>query len=192
MDSQGSRGSFGGMSGADSNGIAVSGGARGGRASTGLDGPAAVGGNDGIQMGTQAPEVVICWESARPVLEAKKIELPSSFADHFAVSITGVPSQMLRAALSGGVPKDPQAQQKAALDRLLAGTTLTTRGRPPVAAEFFVQLPERQSLIFAFRKQNLPLTANDKDVIFAMNLRLIAVKAKFELKDMEYRGTLAI
>src|SRR6267154_243236 len=40
MDSQGSRGSFGGMSGADNNGISIGGGGtRGGQASTGLGGP---------------------------------------------------------------------------------------------------------------------------------------------------------
>jgi hypothetical protein len=187
MDREGSRGSFGGMSGADSNGISVtSGGSRGGRPSTGLDGPASIG-------GTQA-WVVVCWESARPLLDAAKVELPSSFRDHYAVSLTGMPFGILRAELSSASPETPEpaARQKAAVDYLLAQTTLTAHGRPPVAAGFMVQNQERQSLIFAFRRQNPPLQASDREVTFAMNLRTIRVKAKFEMKEMLYRGALAL
>jgi hypothetical protein len=191
MDAQGSRGSFGGMSGADRNGIAgTGGGTRGGQASTGLDGPAGA----GTQGGTQGPEAVICWESARPIIEATKVELPSSFRDHYALSVGGMPLQTLRSALSSGgeTARDPAARQKESVDRLLAGTTLTAHGRPPVAADFLVQNHETQSVIFAFRKQDPPLAANDRNVTFEMNVRPIRVKAKFELKDMLYRGALAL
>jgi hypothetical protein len=121
MDTQGSRGSFGGMSGTDRNGIAVTGGGtRGALASTGLDGPAGV----GTHGCTQGPEVVICWESARPIVEATRIELASLFRDHHAVSIAGMPLQTLRAALNSGgeTAQDPAARQKEAVDRLLAAT----------------------------------------------------------------------
>jgi hypothetical protein len=55
-----------------------------------------------------------------------------------------------------------------------------------------LQSADKQSLIFAFQKQTLPLAETDKDVTFDVNLPSLKVKAKFELKDMLYQGTLAL
>jgi hypothetical protein len=92
----------------------------------------------------------------------------------------------------GEAPEDPAARQKAAVDRLLAGTTLIVKSRPPVAADLLVQSQDKQSLIFAFLKPGLALTQNDKEVNFEMSLRTIKVNAKFELKEMVYKGGLAL
>ena len=90
------------------------------------------------------------------------------------------------------LPDDPAARQKAMVDHLLAATTLTPKGRPPVAANLMQQSPDKQSLIFGFPKQTLPLAEADKEVAFDVNLPSLKVKAKFELKDMADQGTLAL
>lgn len=187
MDRAGTtKASLGGMSGADSNGFNTGKG-RGGPASNPLESTPASSANQG-------PEVVVCWESATPVLEATKVELPEQFGNHYAVSVGGIPLSTLAKALHDGgeAPEDPAARQKAAVDRLLAGTTLTVKGRPPLAADLMVQSLDKESLIFAFHKPDLTLTQNDKDVAFEMSLRTIKIYAKFELKDMLYKGGLAL
>jgi hypothetical protein len=49
-----------------------------------------------------------------------------------------------------------------------------------------------QTLIFGFPKQNFPLAATDKDVEFVMKLGTLSVKARFEPRDMTYKGALSI
>ena len=70
---------FGGMASADGNGLSKI--SRGG-------GPAPM--SPGVSS-TQTVEVVVRWESAKPLLEATKAALPQPFESHYAVSITGLP-----------------------------------------------------------------------------------------------------
>jgi hypothetical protein len=188
MDRAGAgKASLGGMTGADSNGISTAAKSRGGPISNPLESAPPTSANQG-------PEVVVCWQSAPPLIEATKLELPEQFANHYAVSVAGIPLSTLAKALNDGgeAPEDPTARQKAAVNRLLSGTTLTVKGRPPVAADVLVQSPDKQSLIFAFLKPGLALAPGDKDVNFEMSLRTIKVAAKFELKEMVYKGGLAL
>ncbi|MGD1071360.1 MAG: hypothetical protein ABSB15_14560 [Bryobacteraceae bacterium] len=187
MDTKGRN--FGGMASADGNGLSKI--SRGG-------GPAPM--SPGVS-GSQNIDVVVRWESAKPLLEATKVALPQPFENHYAVSISGLPLKVLQMALTdtgdskeGDAPQpdDPAARQKAMVDHLLAATTLTPKGRPPVPSDLMLQSADKQSLIFAFQKHTLPLAETDKDVTFDVNLPSLKVKAKFELKDMLYQGTLAL
>jgi len=55
-----------------------------------------------------------------------------------------------------------------------------------------MQTSDKQTLIFGFAKDALPLTAGDKDVEFVMHAGMMTIKVKFEPKDMTYKGSLAI
>ncbi len=203
MDRGGSRGTFGGMSGADSNGISEGGGRGGGGRGGGGGGGGDFGGG---APGTTSIEIVVRWESARPLVERSKLQLPPAFADHYAVSVTGLPQQLIMMILTGGgrgrgregapaeaaPAEDPAARQKAAYARLLASATLSAKGKDPEPADQAVQTSDRQSMIFAFPKQSLPLSPDDKDVQFTMKLGNISLKAKFEPKEMTYKGELAL
>jgi hypothetical protein len=99
----------------------------------------------------------------------------------------------------GGAPaseaspqEDPAARQKAMIDRLVQSATLTARGRDPQTADMVRQAYGNQTLIFGFSKQSFPLTAADKDVQFVIKLGPLLVKAKFEPKDMSYKGELSL
>ena len=213
MDSSGSKGSFGGMSGADSNGISTGGG--GGRGGGGR-------GGGGGEMGPaapapQGPEVVIRWESATPVLAATKFQLPPALADHYAISITGLPPVLLAMMLSGrggrggrgrgreGVeegapppeaeaqpPADPAAEAKARQDRLLHAATLSAKNKDPQTADTVLQTADKQTIIFGFLKTNLPLAPTDKDLEFNLKTGAGGFKAKFEPKEMMYKGALTV
>ena len=96
---------------------------------------------------------MVRWETAKPVMEATKIQLPAAFDNHYAVSVTGLPPQLIMAALRGGgrgrgdagaEAEDPAARQKAAIDRMLAGTTLTVKGGKPLPSDLLVQSRTRR------------------------------------------------
>ena len=50
----------------------------------------------------------------------------------------------------------------------------------------------RGVLLCAFSKELLPLTSTDKDVLFALDTEQFSIKARFDLKEMIYRGKLAL
>jgi len=207
MNRSGSAGTFGGMSGAESNGIGGAGGGRGGGGSRGGGG----GGDRDFGPGPatpQGPEVVIRWESAAPVLSATKFQLPAPLAEHYAVSITGIPPSQLAMAIAGrggmgrgrnpegeqqpAPASDPQAEAKARQERLLHAVTLSAKGHDPQNADVVLQTADQETLIFGFLKSNLPLTANDKDVEFEMKAGPTTYKAKFQPKEMLYKGALSV
>jgi hypothetical protein len=156
----------------------------------------------------QGPEVIIRWESAAPVLGATKFQLPAPLAEHYAVSITGLPPAQLAMVIAdrGGMgrgrnpegdqppaaPVDPQAQAKARQERLLHSVTLTAKGHDPQNADVVLQTGDKETLIFGFPKSSLPLSANDKDVEFAMRAGFTVYKAKFQPKEMLYKGALSV
>jgi hypothetical protein len=218
MDAAGSKGSFGGMSGADSNGISTG----GGGSRRGGGGGSPEGGGGGFSQVQEGPEVIVRWENAAPVLEATKFQLPSNLQNHYAISITGLPPQMLAMIVAGrggrgggrgrgregaegaqpdAAPAEPAAPQtpeeqaalaKARQDRLLHSVSLGAKGKDPQSADAVMQTSDKQTLIFGFPKDALPLTAGDKDVEFVMHAGPMTIKAKFEPKEMTYKGALTL
>ncbi|MGD1071361.1 MAG: hypothetical protein ABSB15_14565 [Bryobacteraceae bacterium] len=142
--------------------------------------------------GVQGPEVLIRWENAQPLLDATKLTLPQALENHYAIGVTGVPPDMIAAFAQGhGGGADPAANQKAIIDRMRAGASLAVKGKDPVSSDHLMQTMDKQTMIFGFPKDALPLSAADKEVLFT--LRLVAIfKAKFELREMMYGGQLAV
>lgn len=176
MDSGGSKGTFGGMRGADSNGLSNGGGRGGGGAE---------------RKGTS--EVTVRWESAKPMLGATKRILPPIFENSYAISVTGLPRAVLIVGLAGaGAASDPADRQKASIQRLLAGTTLTAKGYDPRVAAFVVQSNDLASLIFGFEKGASPFSLDDREIVFRMELDIASIQARFEPKEMIFNGYPAI
>jgi hypothetical protein len=154
-----------------------------------------------------------------PMLAATKFQLPPTLANHYAISITGLPPQMLAMVLMGRqgggggrgrgrdgkgpeappadaapaappTPEQQAADAKARQDRLLHSVTLVAKGRDPQTADVVMQTSDKQTLIFGFAKDAFPLAASDKDVEFAMKTGMMTIKAKFEPKEMMYKGAL--
>ena len=70
--------------------------------------------------------------------------------------------------------------------------TLAAKGKDPQHADLVMQTTDKQSLIFGFPKEILPLAASDKDVEFVMHVGAMTIKTKFEPKEMTYKGALSI
>jgi hypothetical protein len=153
-----------------------------------------------------APEVLIRWESAQPMILANKAKLPPELNDRYTISITGLPPQMILLGLTppgrgrgrgqaapDDAPRDPAARQKQEVETILHETTLTAKGHDPVVADALLRTNDAQVMyLFGFPKQSMPLTPADKEVVFTLKLGPLTIKAKFEPKEMMFGGQLAV
>jgi hypothetical protein len=112
-------------------------------------------------------EVVVVWASAAPLLDALKSKFPPDFANHYVISISGLPPNLK------GVTAD-----------------LQTKGKESVGAGAVE--PTRNATLFAFSKELLPLSIADKDATFQLETDQFSVRARFDLREMRYHGTLAV
>jgi hypothetical protein len=120
-------------------------------------------------------EVTVIWESAQPIREALHPVIPPQFNGRYVISIRGLEGTQV-------------------LDKLEAGAELSAKGKPPVQAGVVAQ--RNNSYLFGFSRELMPITANDKEVLFIVrtgpDLKGTLVRATFNPKEMFYRGTLAL
>jgi hypothetical protein len=152
----------------------------------GIGMPGGIGGRRGGQAGNPADsipmpelEVTVRWESAKPVLEALKTSLPSEFADHYVIGVNGISN----AVSSAGKDKEDDM-----LDRLKGSAFLQAKGKEAIQPGVVQRSKDGSDVLFGFKKEFLPLSASDKDVQFTLNTGQISLKAKFDPKEMVYRG----
>lgn len=134
------------------------------------------------------------WESAKPVLEALKTPLPESLADRYVISVSGFPMMSGRRSQSEAQGEPSQSPQDL-LEDLKALTSLQPKGKAiaqPGVVERQQTTTGSSSYLFGFSKEILTLGPDDKEVAFSTVLGRLAVKAKFNLKEMIYRGELAL
>jgi hypothetical protein len=112
-------------------------------------------------------EVTVVWASAQPLLDAMKTAFPADFAGHYVISVNDLPTA------AGSMSARLQAHGK---DSVEAGDFLQKRG----------------VVLFAFSKELLSLSAADKEVIFTLETSQYSIKTRFDLKEMKYRGKLAV
>jgi len=122
----------------------------------------------------------VAWESAAPIRAADKTPPPEEFADMYVLSVGGVPLAKGRAS-------------RAALDRLRQVTTLEMKGRDPLEAAVAQQISENGSVFFfGFARKALEISKDEKDVTFVTHLNKLRFAAKFNPREMLYRGELAV
>ncbi|HWF11664.1 MAG TPA: hypothetical protein VG297_24520 [Bryobacteraceae bacterium] len=150
------------------------------KGSTGTFGPD-VGGGRGGGRGTgpeplvAVQEVTVVWESAPPLVDVLRTTFPSDFSNHYVIGVHDLPATakghgLTRENLSANLAKGHDSVDAGAID--------TIRGRTV--------------LIFGFSKELLPLGPEDKEVTFSMATEAYSVRARFDLKEMRYRGMLAV
>lgn len=120
-------------------------------------------------------EVTVVWESAPPLVDVLRTTFPSDFANHYVIGVHDLPA--------------PPKGQSVTRENLSA--TLT-RGRDSVDAGAIDTIRGRTVVIFGFSKELLPLGLQDKEVTFSMVAEPYSVRARFDLKEMRYRGMLAL
>jgi hypothetical protein len=186
-------------SGGGSRGSGGGGGSRG----SGGGGGGAEGGGGGGGGASQTASLSIVWESAKPVQDAHPLTFPADLNNHYIIAVTGIPGQVLNAAMRGGrgghggrgtgadqeaapaTPPDPTAALK-------SGSTLTVKGKPSQNADVIRSMNNNQTVLFGFPKDSLALADADKEVEFELKLGTMSAKTKFTFKDMIYNGELAL
>jgi hypothetical protein len=139
----------------------------------------------------------VLWESAKPVALASRHDMPKEFADHYVISVNGFPLSSPRRQYSQQPQDDESSNGQASqdmLDRLKQVTYLEPKGRRD-AQPGLVRQPVQGtygSVWFGFDRDFLNLKAEDKEAEFTTQFGQMTIKAKFNLKDMLYRGELAI
>jgi hypothetical protein len=171
------------------------GGPQGGGGDLADDGPP--GGGGGGAMGG-APEALVRWETAVPILEAQKRQLPEPFRGNYAISIAGFPLGGGPGGPRPGGPGAPggapnleamRAAQQTALDKGKDTTWLERKGKDPIHPAIIAPAGRAILLIFP---QTQPIQIEDKDVTLVVRIGVAEMKAKFHLKDMLYQGKLEL
>ena len=175
------------------------GGGRGGIGGMGIPGMGGGGMGRGRGRGggqrSESIKSTVRWESAKPILDAMKTPLQEGFANHYVISVSGLPLNAGRRRRSQD-DSDTNASQSTedVLDNLKSLTYLEPKGREGVQPGIAQQQPSSGagSILFGFSKEMLALKPEDKEVTFSTRIGGLNVKTKFNLKDMMYHGELAL
>lgn len=124
-----------------------------------------------------AATATVRWESASPIVAAMKGRIPPTFAGRYVIGLTSFP--ML-------------GRHDDMVDKLKSSATLQARGKDPVQPGIVELTKDGSEILFGFSRELFPLNATDKDLYFSLNTGQVSLKAKFEPKDMVYRGQLAV
>ncbi len=194
---RGGGGAGGGMGGGNSAEEGVSGGMGAGGAGGGMGGGGGGGGRGGrggtgdsdtMAGGNSQPVIkaMVRWESARPIRDAVKKEIPKEFGESYVISVSG-----LQAGRGGREGREGADAGKGMEERLKQSAELRRKNADPIAASQVIT-GQGQVRYFVFPRGSQPIQASDKEVVFHVALGPMELKTKFALKDMMYRGELAL
>lgn len=217
------RGGDGGDTGGGGMGGGRSGGTGGGRGGVGIPGIGGIGmpGGGGVGMpgggggmgggrsgggrggrgggGPTQFHGVVRWESAKPILEALKTPLPEAFANHYVISVSGVPVLSGRRRRSDDGDTESTVSRgttEDVLERIKGLTYLEPKDKPGAQPGLVQQAAgggsATQTILFGFSKEMLQLSPDLKEIDFITQFGNLQVKTKFNLKDMKYHDQLAV
>src|SRR5665213_1092561 len=136
--------------------------------------------------------VVVRWESAKPIRDALLIPLPREFEGHYVLSVSNVPPTAMNPEKRNSPDAQPVTLQQMT-GELQAASTLQAAGKDAAGAGLVRRATGLESTyLFGFAKEFLTLTTADKEVVFLLRTNRVSVKAKFQPREMLYRGTLAL
>jgi hypothetical protein len=167
------------------------GGAIGGPGGGGLGGP----GGGGMPGAMPEIKVLIRWESAEPLRLARGGRWPSQYDQMYVLSVSGLPMGQGRGpGRREGAEANPEGMRQRMMSQLREFTELRRKGREPAGPE---TIDAREGnggrlLLFAFPHGAEPIALEEKEVEFRTRMGPLDVRAKFKLKDMLYRGRLAL
>ena len=130
--------------------------------------------------------VAVRWASAKPMLQAMKLKLPASLNDYYVIGVSGLPIASSGSEQGASSPAaDPFAELKE------QASLQAKRGDPIQPGEAYQDPNDTSSIYFGFLRQFLDLTESNV-ATFSTEAGPFAVKVKFHLKEMKYRGELAV
>jgi len=144
-------------------------------------------------------QATVRWESAKPVREAIKAALPADAEGFYLVSITGLPIGGRGPGEWRGTGSPDASDAKQARDegdqRILEGTALVRRGKEalhPSKVGHPSGAGGSRTVFLFFPKDAGTIELADKDVTLITKIGSMELKVKFILKEMVYKGQLAL
>jgi hypothetical protein len=120
---------------------------------------------------------MVVWESAKPIRLASNEPLGDEFAGMYVLSLAGV----------------PVGSGKSATEKLRAASSLHLKGHDALEAAVVKHADGgRDVVLFGFSREGLEISREDKEVVFATTINRIPLSAKFNPREMVYRGELAL
>ena len=179
--SMGGRGGMSGRGGMNNGGRGVPGG--------GGTGSGTPGGQSG-EGPAHGSKILIRWETAKAVRDAARKALASDPAGDYVISVSGLGVLGRSRRGTGGDSAEEESERRTAVEeRLRDSTELQRKGQPPLHPER-LETAQDGTILFFFTRDYHPIKANDKEVTFVSKFGPMVAKAKFNLKEMMYRGKL--
>ncbi len=195
------------------------GGGRGGRGGGGggrsIDTGGDMGGGSGMgggggDMGASMPSApsitaTVRWESSKAILDATKKTLPPDLAPFHLLSVIGLPARGMGGGRGPRGPQDAEKKEAPKMDpaqmqaqfeqAMIQAITLERKGKEPLHP-VRVSRPNQPGgasvLLVLFPRQSANIDLDDKEVVFHAKNEQMELKVKFNLKDMVYKGSLAL
>jgi hypothetical protein len=143
--------------------------------------------------------VLVRWESAQAIRDALQLPLLQIFAGRYVISVSNIPPEAMNIGTNLGRRRGdagltrPAPTLEEMLTDLQGAATLEVVGRDPAGAGVVRRVPGAESnYLFGFDRDLLTVSGSDKEIAFVLKTARVSVKAKFELKNMVYRGKIAL
>jgi len=136
--------------------------------------------------------VLARWETAQPVRQAGGPEVPELTGQFYVIRLRGLPLMPTPKTKEGEPP--PPDPNEGMLQAIRTGSRLERAGKVPIAcAHLFLgsETPSPGVLLFFARGAD-PITIEDKVVILECRFSVFHLSIRFPLKDMMYKGVLAL
>ena len=135
--------------------------------------------------------VLARWESAKPVRMAGGPEVPELTGQFYVIRLRGLPLMPPQKARAGEVASNPNESLLAAIKQ---GSRLERKGKPDISCtRLFAGLGDAATdVLLFFARPADPITVADKFVTLESGFGQFHLSIKFPLKDMVYKGELAI
>ena len=135
--------------------------------------------------------VLARWESAKPVRLAGVPEAPELTGQFYVIRLRGLPLMPPPKAKPGAVAPNPNEDM---LHAIKEGSRLERKGKPDIlCAHLFTGSGDAANeVLLFFPRVADPITVADKLVTLESRFALFHLSVKFPLKDMMYKGELAL
>ena len=130
------------------------------------------------------------WEMAKPVRLAGGPEVPELTGQFYVIRLRGLPLMPPAKANPGEAATDPNAGM---LESIKAGTRLERAGKAPIGcAHLFTGSGDASRDVLLFFPRADPITIAVKTVTLESRFAVFHLSIRFPLKEMIYRGELAL
>jgi hypothetical protein len=149
--------------------------------------------------GMQTYKGTVRWESAEPIIAAAPPTMPQGFEKHYVIATVGFPdlgtprpryNDDSGSGSGSGSNSSGDNLDKSFVDELKQYTILQPKGRD--LAQAGIVKRKLGNYYFGFSKELITLDSGEHEVDFETRIGRLTIKAKFNMKEMMYKGKLAV